>query len=125
MKNPLSEFTKLRDTLVKRQQLLQEELSAINAALGIPQPVLESSRASESLKAPVKRGPRKRAKNSMSLAEAVLTVTNAKPLTKPEILAAVEKLGYVFAAKSPLNSLNTLLYTNKKIKNQDGKFGPK
>ena len=40
----------------------------------------------------------------MSLAEAVLTATKAKPLSKPEILTAIEKLGYKFTAKSPLNS---------------------
>ncbi|MFO1458724.1 MAG: hypothetical protein U1G08_04895 [Verrucomicrobiota bacterium] len=61
----------------------------------------------------------------MSLAEAVLTVTKAKPLSKPEILTAIGKLGYKFTAKSPLNSLNTFLYSNKGIKNYDGKFGPK
>ena len=60
----------------------------------------------------------------MSLKEAVLTVTKAKPLSKPDILAAVAKLGYQFTAKSPMNSLNTLLYTDKQIKNSDGKFGP-
>ncbi len=66
----------------------------------------------------------KRAKNQMSLRDAVLAVTKARPLTRQEVLAGVQKLGYVFAAKDPLNSLSTLLYTDKGIKNNGGKFGP-
>lgn len=66
----------------------------------------------------------KRAKNQMSLRDAVLAVTKSRPLTRQEVLAGVQKLGYVFAAKDPLNSLSTLLYTDKGIKNNGGKFGP-
>ena len=128
MKDSLKQFTQLRESLLKRQAAVQAELTQISAALGAfgsaaPAPAAPASRGAA--KAAAKRGPRKRAENAISLAEAVLTVTKAKPLSKPEILSAVEKLGYKFAAKSPLNSLNTLLYTNKKIKNYDGKFGPK
>ena len=50
--------------------------------------------------------------------------TKAKPLSKPDILVAVEKAGYVFSAKSPMSSLNTLVYSDKSFKNVDGKFGP-
>lgn len=128
MKDSLKQFTQLRESLLKRQVAVQAELTQISAALGAfgsasPAPAAPASRGAA--KAAVKRGTRKRAENSISLAEAVLTVTKAKPLSKPEILSAVEKLGYKFTAKSPLNSLNTLLYTNKQIKNYDGKFGPK
>ena len=129
MKDPLKEFAQLRTAMIKRQVELQEELAAINAALGTPVAVSTPTAPSATLSlatAPKgQRGPRKRAENSLSLAEAVLTVTKAKPLAKADILTAVEKLGYKFTAKSPLNSLNTLLYTNKQIKNYDGKFGPK
>jgi hypothetical protein len=51
-------------------------------------------------------------------------VTKAKPLSKPEILTAVSKSGYVFTAVNPMNSLNTLLYSDKAFKNHGGKFGP-
>jgi hypothetical protein len=67
---------------------------------------------------------RKRAQNSVSLREAVLNATKAKPLSRQEILASVQSAGYVFTAKDPLNSLSTLLYTDKGIKNHGGKFGP-
>ncbi len=124
-KNPLKEFVALRESLLKRQTELQAELTEINAALGSTQ-VIESLPAV--VKAPqlpaVKRSG-KRAKNAMSLKDAVLTATKAGPLAKADILTAVGKLGYQFTAKSPLNSLNTLLYTSKAIKNSDGKFGPR
>lgn len=138
-RDPLKQFVVLRESLLKRQAQLQDELTSINAALGVADAVVATapSRAAQapsekasvpSEKAPGRpRGPRrggKRAQNSMSLKEAVLTVTKAKPLSKPDILAAVEKLGYQFTAKSPMNSLNTLLYTDKQIKNSGGKFGP-
>ena len=132
MKNPLKEFTQLRAALLKRQSELQDELAAINAALGSAPaaaasrtPKASAPKAAAEVRTPGKRGPRKRAENSLSLAEAVFTVTKAKPLTKPEILTAVGDLGYKFSAKSPMNSLNTFLYTNKQIKNSGGKFGPK
>ncbi|MFO1459474.1 MAG: hypothetical protein U1G08_08685 [Verrucomicrobiota bacterium] len=128
MKDSLKQFTQLRESLLKRQAAVQAELTQISAALGAfgsvaTEPTAPAARGGG--KATAKRRGGKRAENSMSLAEAVLTVTKAKPLSKPEILTAIGKLGYKFTAKSPLNSLNTLLYTNKQIKNYDGKFGPK
>lgn len=125
-KDPLKQFTALREAMTKRKVEIETELGALNAALGggavstapISKPVKVVS-------GPAPKGPRKRAANSMSLLEAVLAVTKSKPLPKAEILTAVEKLGYTFSAKSPMNSLNTLLYTNKGIKNMSGKFGPK
>ena len=128
MKDSLKQFTQLRESLLKRQAALQAELTQISTALGAfgsvaSEPTTPAARGGG--KAPAKRRGGKRAENALSLAEAVLTATKAKPLSKPEILSAVEKLGYKFSAKSPLNSLNTLLYTNKQIKNYDGKFGPK
>jgi len=52
-------------------------------------------------------------------------VTTGKPLGKSEILEAVQKLGYRFAAKNPVNSLNTVLYSGDSFKNQNGKFSPR
>lgn len=130
-RDPLKQFVALRESLLKRQAQLQEELAGLNAALGVANAAVAAApAAAAATSAPTAgraRGPRrggKRAKNSISLKEAVMTVTKSKPLTKLEILTAVSKLGYVFTAKSPMNSLNTLLYTDKQIKNSDGKFGP-
>jgi len=130
-RDPLKQYIVLRESLLKRQEELQRELNGINAALGAATAVVaKPAAASASASAPAAgrpRGPRrggKRAQNTMSLKEAVMTVTKSKALSKPEILSAVAKIGYQFSAKSPMNSLNTLLYTDKQIKNLGGKFGP-
>jgi hypothetical protein len=127
--HPLKQFVSLRDQLTKRKAELEKELSEINSALGsevFHSPVASShvasaAHASSASKGGASRG--RRAKNTMSLKEAVLAVTKSKPLTKQEILDAVDKLGYKFTAKNPTNSLNTLLYSDKAFKNHDGKFG--
>lgn len=114
-RDPLKQFTSLRESLSKRKAVLEAELARINAALGVASAAVASSTGG---------GRAVRAQNSMSLKQAVLAATKAKPLSKPEILEAVAKLGYQFSAKDPMNSLNTLLYTDKQIKNHGGKFGP-
>jgi len=136
-RDPLKQFVALRESLLARQAQLQAELKGINEALGVASATVASVAVAETASvtaAPVERrrpgrppGPRrggKRARNAMSLREAVLTVTKSKPLPKAEILSGVVKLGYQFTAKDPMNSLNTFLYTDKQIKNYDGKFGP-
>lgn len=124
--NPLKQFTALRESLLKRKVEIENELSSLNAVLGCAE-VSPGTVAKPVKSATVvaKQGPRRRAENALSLLEAVLTVTKSKPLPKAEILTAVDKLGYKFSAKSPMNSLNTLLYTSSGIKKSDGKFGPK
>jgi len=129
-KDPYSQYIALKDALVKRQAELQQELAQINAALGTTPEVTVAAApapAEPPTPVPAPSGPktRKRAKNELSLVDAVLTVTKDKPLTKAEILTAVGKIGYKFTAKDPANSLNTTLYTSKKIKNFGGTFGPK
>lgn len=111
--------------MTKRKAEIENELDALYAALGRPaESPAPKAKATKVASAKAPKVPRKRAENTLSLLEAVLTVTKDKPFSKPEILVAVDKLGYKFSAKSPMNSLNTLLYTNKGIKNFDGKFGP-
>jgi len=64
-----------------------------------------------------------RARNELSLKEAVLKVIEGKSMTKHEILDAVLGLGYVFSTDDPLNSLGVILYGKKpKFKNDHGKF---
>lgn len=134
-RDPLKEFVNLRNALLKRKQELESELLHINRALEIQSaPAAAPARVAKAaapaaVAAPAKAGRKakaggKRARNEVSLKEAVLAATKAKPLTKPEILAAIVKAGYKFSAKSPMNSLNTLLYSDKGFKNHGGKFGP-
>ncbi len=69
---------------------------------------------------------RPRARNEMSLRDAVAQVTRNHPLTKPEILEAVQKIGYKFSTGDPMNSLNAMLYSPKsRIRRQDGRFSAK
>ena len=124
-RDPLKEFVSLRTSLIKRKEILESELSQINQALAIePVVIIRPKAVATAAAASPSSVKRKRAKNEMSLKEAVLAATKSKPLSKSEILVAVEKSGYVFSAKSPMSSLNTLVYSDKSFKNVDGKFGP-
>lgn len=126
-KDPLKQFIALQENLQSRKLKIEAELAALASAFGTPLsipsgPAATAPRAKRSPGRP--KGSGKRAKNDLSLREAVLTVTKDKPLAKAEILEAVGKLGYKFSAKDPMNSLNTFLYTSKAVKKADGKFGP-
>jgi hypothetical protein len=136
----LKQYVSLREQLLRDKAELESRLAEINKALGAVSsstpaapasaPAVKRGRkpAAAAAAAPVakaaKAGAGKRAKNTVSLREAVLAATKAKPLARQEILTAVQAAGYKFAAKDPLNSLSTLLYTDKGIKNYGGKFGP-
>lgn len=131
----LKQYVSLREQLLRDKVELESRLAEINKALGSVTPsapaVVATAPAAKRGRKPaaapaspaVKRGG-KRAKNTVSLRDAVLAATKAKPLARQEILTAVQAAGYKFAAKDPLNSLSTLLYTDKGIKNYGGKFGP-
>lgn len=116
----VDKYVALRAALAKEKAALETRLAAINRAL--------EGQSSGSL-ASAKRGPKpgvgsrgKREKNELSMKEAVVKALAAKPLTRAELLDAVLALGYKFSGKSPLNSLSTLLYSDKSFKNNDGKF---
>ena len=113
--DPLKAFVTLRTSLEAERAKLTARLAEVEAALG--------TIAKSAGKPTVAHVPRKRAENEMSLKEAVVKALEKKPLTKAEIFAGVEKLGYHFTAKKPINSINTLLYGKKpKFKTEDGKF---
>lgn len=134
----LKQYVSLREQLLRDKAELESRLAEINKALGAVSsgapatpagaPAVKRGRKPAAAAGPAAKAPKagagKRAKNSVSLREAVLAATKAKPLARQEILTAVQAAGYKFAAKDPLNSLSTLLYTDKGIKNYGGKFGP-
>jgi len=114
----LKKFVALRQALLKEKAELEQRLAQLDRALavdGATRPAPASSPQASRVG---------RIKNPMSLKASVTQVTKDKGLTKPEILAAIKKLGYRFTAKDPVNSLNTVLYTGKAFKNQAGKFSP-
>jgi hypothetical protein len=120
MKNDkFKQYVTLRESLLKENAALEARLTQINKALGS-----ENSAAKAGQKAaPAARAPQ-RIDNPMSLKEAVRKVTSVRPLTKKEILEGIKKIGYRFAAKDPMNSLNVILYSKGQFKNEDGKFSP-
>ncbi len=135
MKNDLlKQYVSLRDSLTKEKAALEVRLAEINRALGgdsaaansgaAAAPRAKAGAAKEETRVAKAAGrPRKRAQNNKSLRDTVVDSLANKPLNRQEILEAVLKSGYVFSAKDPLNSLSTLLYTDKKtFKNKDGKF---
>ena len=115
----IKQFVKLRQQLETERNAIISRLTEVEAALGS----FQAATALPAAKAPKVKAVRKRAKNELSLKEAILKVTTGKALTKQEILDAVQKLGYQFSTKNPVNSLSVVLYGKKpKFKNQGGKF---
>lgn len=117
-KDSLKNFTVLRRNLETERERIVARLAAINAAL-------ESNGVASVPRAlkPEKTKRVARAKNEISLKEAIVKVTTGKALTKEEIHEAVQKLGYKFTTKKPLASISVVLYGKKpKFKNADGKF---
>jgi hypothetical protein len=120
-----SQSDKLHRYLASLQELraekgeLEARLEKINEALaGAP-----GGRGRRAGRGAGRRGGGGRRRNGLSLRAAVLQVTRSRPLTKPEILQGVQKIGYKFATKDPMNSLNAMLYAPaNKFRNQNGKF---
>ncbi len=121
----VDQYVAMRAALAKEKAALEARLAAIKRALdgnaGIPaaKPGRKPG-AKPSPKAVVRRGPR--AKNSMTMKEAIVQALGNKSLGRKELLEAVLKLGYKFSAKDALSSLSTVLYMDKAFKNTDGKF---
>ena len=115
----VKQFVALRTALLNEKAQLEARLKEIQSALGTapaPAPVARPVAAAATPKK--KLGPR--VENTMSLHEAVNKAVAAKPLTKLEILKAIDGLGYKFTAANPMMSLNTLVYTPGKLKKHPG-----
>jgi hypothetical protein len=142
----LKKFVSLLDGLLKEKTALEARLQEINKALGVSTAPAPASPAVASVAAPAPRkvgrprkvpgapvavkapkapkapkaakGSRKRAENSASLKDTVIAILkDKKSLGRKELLDAVIGGGYKFTATDPLNSLSTLIYSNRKIFN--------
>ena len=112
----IKQYTALRDSIIAEREQLITKLREMDEALGAM-----GLRGKDSYFGP--RTPTGRARNEMSLKDAVLKVVEGKALTKHEILDAVLALGYQFSTDDPLNSLGVILYGKKpKLKRVGGKF---
>jgi hypothetical protein len=58
-----------------------------------------------------------RVRNSITKVDALLQVLRdaKKPLSQKELLLGIQELGYVFSSKNPSNTLNPLLYGDRKL----------
>ncbi len=120
----LKEKAELEERLGEIDQILQS-LQSKESSLSPPSSSGGGKKAGSSAKVSKKAGVRTRAQNKMSLREAVQRATTRKPLTKAEILEAIDKLGYKFNTSKPLNSLSSVLYGDKKeFQNVGGRFSP-
>ena len=119
----------MRAALAQEKAALEARLAAINRALDGntaspaakpgPKPGPKPG-AKPGPKPVVRRGPR--AKNYMTMKEAIVQALGNKAMSRKDLLEAVLKLGYKFSAKDALSSLSTVLYMDKAFKNTDGKF---
>ena len=143
MKADIRQYINLHHSLIEERATLDARLQAIDEALsglgGLAEVKMKTTRRGKR-PGPAKKsrvgaavvrrvsaatGGQKRARNKLSLREAVTQVTTNNPMSKSEILAAIKKLGYRFTAKNPVNSLNTVLYSHQQFKNVKGKFSAK
>lgn len=94
---------------------MEARLREINEVLGAP----EAPTAARP--GPGRRG--RRAGNPMSLREAIIQALAKGPMTRQELVKAVEDIGYVFNTDDPANSMGVILYGKKSpFKNDNGKF---
>ena len=105
----------MRESLLEERKNLEEQIKQIDEALGVP--------AGLGLRGMGIRRRAKRARNEMSLREAISQVISKKPMGRREILEAVQTLGYKFSTSHPLNSLSAALYSNKAFVKDGNTFG--
>ena len=121
--DPVAQLANLRDALEKERTDLLKRLSQIDEALngaGIPAAFIKPGGGRG------RRGPR--ARNKLTVREAIAKATASRPLGLAEIVQAVRKIGYKFTSKNPQNSVGAYLYGadgRKHFKRVDGKFAPK
>ena len=115
-KDVLQEYISLQSALHREREELVGRLRQIDDVLGQPSPFGASA---------PRVGRKGRGVNNMSLKDAVLRVTATRAMTKQEVYDAVQKLGYKFGGKDPLNSLGVVLYgKNPRFRNDGGRFSP-
>ncbi len=115
----LSQYASIREELRNEKAQLEQRLQAINEALGSNPETVSSSPATKT-----GRGRRGGAPDGKSLKSLVLQVLRDGPMSKDEILSAVQKVGYRFSSKNPGNSLGIILYGKEpRLDRANGKFG--
>ena len=126
-RDSLKQFSRLRSALAEERTLLENRLARINNLLG-PFPTRGRSLSTAPRRAgarPSQRGQAsRRSPGDLSLRKAIIQATSSKPLTKPEILEAVKRLGFRFTTSRPMASLNAYLYRKGEFLRRNGRFSP-
>ena len=121
----IQQYVRLRRELDAERQQLEARLRDINEALGERAPSslsLTQASSSSAPSEPARRG-RIAAGGGQSLRDHVIAVLQDGPMTKEEVLSAVQNRGYRFSTSNPLNSLGVILYgKNPKLNRVDGRF---
>ena len=118
--NPLKEYLRLRDVILTRKAEIEAELQELEVALAPGQLSLENQSISD---APLEKP--EPVHNPMSLGDMVFSVTKDAPLSKEEILRALDGLGYQFSGESsPMEEIGALLQFDKRFEESNGKYGP-
>jgi hypothetical protein len=125
--DPLQQYAKLRRQLIEERSQIEARLNEINQVLGSEVAATAAPPGASAPAAPVqpvaRRGGGPRGGNTMSLREAIIKVLARGPLSRKEVVAAVQDVGYAFTTKNPLNSVGSVLYAKDgPIRNKDGKF---
>ncbi len=127
--DPLTQYISLRDALVREKAELEQRLREISQALGPDQGSAGAAAATSPPSTPPAATPAYsgrrsgRGHNALSLREAVIQALSQRSLSRREIIEAVQRLGYRFASKDPLNSLGMVLYgKNPRFRNIDGRY---
>lgn len=129
MKDPLKVYALLRSNLIAEKSEVEARIRDINNAIGgVTTPSNTETTSTkrrgrpantDKAKSVTSSGPTPRRGRSTSGASlkvaAIAALKGGKTLSRQDLLIAVVDGGYKFAAKNPLNSVSTLVYSNKKI----------
>jgi hypothetical protein len=120
--DPLKQFASLRRQLQEEKVRLETRLAELNQVLqSEPKDSRPTSSAAATARPVAARA--SQAANQLSLREAVTKALAGGPLSRKELVKAVENVGYVFRTKDPLNSMGVILYAkNAPFQKKDGRF---
>jgi len=118
--NPLKKYLRLRDAILARKAEIEAELQALEVAIAATPLPPEGPTAPT---AP--REKTKRIRNAMSLGDAVFSVTKDAPLSKEEILTALDRLEFRFPERViPMDEVASVLQLDKRFEESHGRYGP-
>ena len=119
--NSLKEYRRLRDRIHARKVEIESELQELEHALAQLPPPSEIQKAG----ATVHREVPNRVRNTLSLGDAVFFLTRDAQLSKEEILAGLDRLGFQFSKRvAPMAELASVLQLDKRFEESNGRYGP-